>query len=145
MGTNITFKSVADLRNELKSEDTSSLLKKFKTYILGRDDKSQEPLSTLKLIKAYVEKYNTEHGDQKNMVRIWINLIHFNWICIQVLVVDELSIPCYDMEKGMDGETEATLAWLADNTAMTLASVSSSSVLDRNSREVIVMIIVQCH
>ena len=84
MGTNITFKSLADLRNELKSEDTSSLLKKFKTYILGRDDKSLEPLSTLKLIKAYVEKYNTEHGDQKNMVRIWItlscfiaNLIHF--------------------------------------------------------------------
>ena len=81
MGTNITYKSIADLRNEVKSQDTSSLLDKFKSYLLGRDEESKEPLSTLKLIKSYVEKYNTEHADKKNMVRvrvrIWITQVFF--------------------------------------------------------------------
>ena len=55
---------------------------------------------------------------------------------LQVLVIDELSIPCGDMQKIEDGEIKATLTWLAQNTAMTLASLSSTSILDRNSREV---------
>ena len=50
--------------------------------------------------------------------------------------MDELSISCDDMQKIEDGEIKATLTWLAQNTAMTLASLSSTSILDRNSREV---------
>ena len=52
----------------------------------------------------------------------------------QVLIIDELSISYEDIRKMEDGkttETEETLAWLADNTAMTLAALSSSSLLDR--------------
>ena len=42
----------------------------------------------------------------------------------------------YDMERMTTGKTtelEETLAWLADNTAMTLAVLSSSSLLDSNA------------
>ena len=72
----------------------------------------------------------------------------------QVVILDELSISDDDLEKighgqtteieesisdddlekighGQTSETEETLAWLADNTAMTLAALSSSSLLDR--------------
>ena len=44
------------------------------------------------------------------------------------------------MEKMKAGETtelEETLAWLADNTAMTLAALSSTSLLDRRSRNAV--------
>ena len=37
------------------------------------------------------------------------------------------------MQAGKTTELEETLAWLADNTAMTLAALSSSSLLDRVS------------
>ena len=37
------------------------------------------------------------------------------------------------MEAGQTTELEETLAWLADNTAMTLAALSSTSLLDRES------------
>ena len=37
------------------------------------------------------------------------------------------------MKAGQTTEMEETLAWLADNTAMTLAALSSSSLLDRGT------------
>ena len=37
------------------------------------------------------------------------------------------------MNAGQTTELEETLAWLADNTAMTLAALSSTSLLDRYS------------
>ena len=55
---------------------------------------------------------------------------------LQVVILDELSISYDDLKKMKDGqttETEETLAWLADNTAMTLAALSSSSLLDRDT------------
>ena len=54
----------------------------------------------------------------------------------QVLIIDELSISYEDrrkMKAGQTSETEETLAWLADNTAMTLAALSSTSLLDRDT------------
>ena len=53
---------------------------------------------------------------------------------LQVVILDELSISDDDLRKikaGQTTETEETLAWLADNTAMTLAALSSSFLLDR--------------
>ena len=58
----------------------------------------------------------------------------------QVLIIDELSISYEDlrkMEAGKTTETEETLAWLADNTAMTLAALSSSTLLDRYSADAV--------
>ena len=75
---------------------------------------------------------------------------------LQVVILDELSISDDDLEKighgqtsemeesisdddlfkinaGRRTETEETLAWLANNTAITLAALSSSSLLDRSS------------
>ena len=54
----------------------------------------------------------------------------------QVLIIDELSISYEDrrkMEDGQTTETEETLTWLADNTAMTLAALSSTTLLDRDT------------
>ena len=51
--------------------------------------------------------------------------------------MDELSINKDDMEKMKAGETselEETLTQLRDNTAMTLAALSSTSLLDRATR-----------
>ena len=51
----------------------------------------------------------------------------------QVVIIDELSLSNDDMVKiktGQTSEMEETLAWLADNTAMTLAALSSSYLLD---------------
>ena len=56
----------------------------------------------------------------------------------QVIILDELSISNDDQDKmnaGQTSETEETLTWLADNTAMTLAALSSSSLLDRNTAD----------
>ena len=50
------------------------------------------------------------------------------------MIIDELSISYDDLVKmkaGQTTETEETLTWLADNTAMTLAALSSTSLLDR--------------
>ena len=50
------------------------------------------------------------------------------------MVIDELGIFADDMNRIEDGKTsevEETLAWLADNTAMTLAALSSTSLLDK--------------
>ena len=55
---------------------------------------------------------------------------------LQVVILDELSISDDDQEKmkaGQTTETEETLTWLADNTAMTLAALSTSSLLDRDT------------
>ncbi len=51
----------------------------------------------------------------------------------QVVIIDELSINEDDTKKMKAGtsELEETLAWLADNTAMTLAALSSTDLLDR--------------
>ena len=52
----------------------------------------------------------------------------------QVVILDELSLSYDDIKKikaGQTSEMEETLAWLADNTAMTLAALSSTSLLDR--------------
>jgi len=52
----------------------------------------------------------------------------------QVVIIDDLSLSYDDMVKirvGQTSEMEETLAWLADNTAMTLAALSSTSLLDR--------------
>ena len=57
---------------------------------------------------------------------------------LQVVILDELSISNDDKKKmkaGQTTETEETLTWLADNTAMTLAALNSSSLLDRNTRD----------
>jgi len=92
-GTRITFQSTADLRRDLQSHGT---------------------LSTLQLIKTYMENI-------KNSKK-------------QVVIIDELSINNDDLKKMKAGETselEETLAWLADNTAMTLAALSSTFLLDR--------------
>ena len=54
----------------------------------------------------------------------------------QVVIIDELSISDDDlrrMKAGQTTETEETLTWLADNTAMTLAALSSTSLLDRDT------------
>ena len=53
----------------------------------------------------------------------------------QVVIIDELSISYGDEKKIYAGtsELEETLAWLADNTAMTLAALSSNSLLDRGT------------
>ena len=53
----------------------------------------------------------------------------------QVVIIDELSISYGDEKKIYAGtsELEETLAWLADNTAMTLAALSSTSLLDRHT------------
>ena len=53
---------------------------------------------------------------------------------LQVVILDELSITYDDLKKikaGQTTETEETLTWLADNTDMTLAALSSTSLLDR--------------
>ena len=57
----------------------------------------------------------------------------------QVVIIDELSINEDDARKmnaGKTSELEETLAWLADNTAMTPAALSSSSLLDRYTDDV---------
>ena len=54
----------------------------------------------------------------------------------QVVIIDELSINDVDaknIEAGKTSKLERTLAWLADNSAMTLAALSSSSLLDRDT------------
>ena len=54
----------------------------------------------------------------------------------QVVIIDELSINNDDKEKIKSGKTsklEETLAWLADNTAMTLAALSSTFLLDKGT------------
>ena len=54
-----------------------------------------------------------------------------------MLVIDELSISDDDKKKIDRGETseiEETLTWLADNTAMTLAALSSTALLDNYAR-----------
>ena len=53
---------------------------------------------------------------------------------LQVVILDELSIKDDDiwrMKAGQTSELEETMAWLADNTAMTLAALSSSYLLDK--------------
>ena len=50
------------------------------------------------------------------------------------MVIDELAVSDEDIKKIKAGETselEETLAWLRHNTAMTLATLSSTSLLDR--------------
>lgn len=52
------------------------------------------------------------------------------------MIIDELSVNNDDKKKmaaGETGEFEETLAWLRRNTAMTLAALSSTSVLDKHS------------
>ena len=52
----------------------------------------------------------------------------------QVVIIDELSLSDGDHKKinaGQTSEVEETLTWLAENTAMTLAALSSTSLLDR--------------
>ena len=54
----------------------------------------------------------------------------------KVVIIDELSINEDNRSRIMSGvtsELEETLAWLADNTAMTLAALSSTSLLDRHT------------
>ena len=54
----------------------------------------------------------------------------------QVVIIDELSLNDDDAKKlksGKTSELEETLVWLADNTAMTLAALSSTSLLDRRN------------
>ena len=61
-------------------------------------------------------------------------MLHF----LQVVILDELSLSNDDIKKMKAGETtelEKTLAWLAGNTAMTLAALSSSSLLDRETSD----------
>ena len=51
----------------------------------------------------------------------------------QVVILDELLLSVNDQKKidaGQTSELEDTLTWLADNTAMTLAALSSTSLLD---------------
>ena len=53
-----------------------------------------------------------------------------------MLIIDELGLSDNDMKRMKAGQTtelEETLAWLSANTAMTLAALSSSSLLDRVS------------
>ena len=53
-----------------------------------------------------------------------------------MVIIDELSINDDDVKKLKSGKTsvlEETLVWLADNTAMTLAALSSTSLLDRRT------------
>ena len=55
---------------------------------------------------------------------------------MQVIIMDELSINDYDVKKMKPCETselEETLTWLADNTTMTLAALSLTSLLDRRT------------
>ena len=63
---------------------------------------------------------------------------NYDTLSLQVLVIDELCISANDKKKLKSGETSAseleeTLAWLANNTAMTLAALSSTSLLDRDT------------
>ena len=60
-------------------------------------------------------------------------------LCLQVLIIDELEVSNDDskrMKAGQTSELEETLAWLADNTAMNLAALSSSSLLDTSRSDV---------
>ena len=53
-----------------------------------------------------------------------------------MLIIDELDLSCNDRVNtwyGRTSELETTLTWLAKNTAMTLASLGSASLLDRNT------------
>ena len=53
-----------------------------------------------------------------------------------MVIIDELSLNDDDAKKlksGKTSELEETLVWLADNTAMTLAALSSTSLLDRRN------------
>ena len=57
----------------------------------------------------------------------------------KVVIIDELSINEDNRSRIMSGvtsELEETLAWLADNTAMTLAALSSTSLLDTDTAAV---------
>ena len=70
-------------------------------------------------------------------IRIISNYINAD-SCLQVLVIDELNISDDDkkkIERGETSEIEETLTWLADNTAMTLAALSSTAILDNDVSE----------
>ena len=70
MGTKTTFKSIADLRNEMnESFSIRGILKKIRSF-LPIPGKPRENLSTLQLIKSYIEKIKTE--DEKKIVSIFM-------------------------------------------------------------------------
>ena len=60
-------------------------------------------------------------------------------LCLQVLIIDELGVSHDDkrrMSAGKTSKLEKTLAWLAGNTTMTLAAMSSSHLLDTHTHSV---------
>ena len=62
-----------------------------------------------------------------------ISVIHY---FTQVVIIDELSITKADMRKmeaDKTSELEETLTWLECNTAMTLAALSTTSLLDKDA------------
>ena len=70
MGTKTTFKSIADLRNEMnESFSIRCILKKIMSF-LPIPRKPEENLSTMQLIKSYIEKIKTE--DEKKIVSIFM-------------------------------------------------------------------------
>ena len=64
----ITFKSIADLRKELPSQDTLNPLQRIKSYILHRKLPSQDTVSTLQLLKSFVERIKTKK-EKADLVR----------------------------------------------------------------------------
>ena len=69
----ITFKSIADLRKELPSQDTLSTLQRIKSYVLHRKFPSQDTLSTLKLLKSFVKKIRNKK-EKADLVKIFLNV-----------------------------------------------------------------------
>ena len=66
--TDITFKSIADLRKELPSQDTLSILQRIKSYVLHRKLPSQDTVSTLQLLKSFVKKMKNENYENADLV-----------------------------------------------------------------------------
>ena len=66
--TDITFESIADLRKELPSQDTLSILQRIKSYVLHRKLPSQDTVSTLQLLKCFVKKMKNKK-EKANLVR----------------------------------------------------------------------------
>ena len=69
-----------------------------------------------------------------------IFMINFTLLFLQVVILDELSISDFEVQKmkaGIITELEETLTWLAANTTMTLAALSSTSLLDKVTGEAV--------
>lgn len=131
-GTKIIFKSIADIREEdgvdlldqfFPEERPYSIEEKIQSWYLAQHPPDElGPKTSLQLIKSYIESKIIEQNGKE-----------------LVVIIDELSISEDDKHKLTNykmwptptSELEETLAWLSDNTAMTLASVSSTSLLDR--------------